>query len=204
MSRQDFGRFRNRGANNGRIAIGNTEPEDPVINDIWVNPEIVFQYLQKSSNQDIASTTTMQNITGLVTTLGAGGTYKVEASLFVTGNAATDISIDWDYVCATTPSHRECHGMSTASTSAVNCSMRDSSHYLATDVDYGLSGSTGMIINESFIITTTNATGSVQIRAAQVASSATAITILAASYMTITPLVSNIKYYTGNVWASLL
>jgi len=203
MAKNDFGRFRNRGANNGRFTIGNTQPEDPVINDIWVNPDIVTQYIQKTTSQGFV-TTTIANVVGLGAVLGAGGTYKVDVCLFVQGPTATDIKVDWDYVCDATSSYRGVQGPAVGVTDVTDTNVTISGHNLGTDKSYGIEASANGVIRETFIVTTAAATGSVQCRAAQVNTTATRVTISSNSYIIVAPLVSNIKYYNGIAWTALL
>jgi hypothetical protein len=208
MAKKDFGRFRIRGAPNGRIYVTAFSPADPVKGDIWLYPDAGSSkyFIKKQASESVASSTALQNDDDFVYNFVEPGTYEVKVSLAVAGAAAADIKIAWVASAgATQVTTRRCLGPALAVSNPDSTSMRDTQHSLTTEVSYGTTEtSVGYgIVEEKFLISTA-ATGTLQMRWAQRVSSATATVVASNSYMTIERLkdinVASIKNFDGSTW----
>ncbi len=208
MAKKDLGRFRIRGAPNGRIYVTAFNPADPVKGDLWIYPEAGTgkYYIKKQATESIASSTALQNDNDFVYNFVEPGTYEVSVSLAVAGAPAADIKIDWVASAgATQVTTRRCYGPAVGTTTPADTNLRLTNHSLTTVVTYGTTETTVGYggIEEKFLISTA-ATGTLQMRWAQNASSATATVIASNSYMTIERLkdinVAAIKNHDGTTW----
>lgn len=208
MAKRDYGRFNYRGVPNARITVGTATPLEARRNDIWVYPGAGTgkYYIKKASSETVTSSTTLQNDDDIVFNLPEPGTYSIKALLTAAGATNGDIKIDWVASSgATQLTTRRCLGPAVGASDSTSASMRCSAHNLTTAVSYGTNESTVSVILEEFLVTT-SATGTVQMRWAQNASSATATTLSNNSYATIEQLkgalTAGISYYTGSAWAA--
>jgi hypothetical protein len=203
MAKNDFGRFRNRGSNNGRYTIGTTQPEDPVINDIWVNPEIITLYSKKSADQG-TTTTAYANITDLSAIFPADSLYKVTIRLYVTG-PTTDFKTTISSAGLTLVSYLGSCGPGISITSVTDCTVRRQGSTLSAGLAFGCDGSNISYIDQDCLVSTAvGITGSMQVTFGQYTSTTSRTTVTANSYLLAKPITSNIKYYNGSAWAALL
>jgi hypothetical protein len=153
----------------------------------------------KSVTQSVTSSTTLVNDTELTLSLPAGGTYLVKVCLIVGGAQAGDFKCAYTTTGTLTLSGaRTCTGPSQNTTDAsgtaaaavtVGVNQQRGGFTLATVLSYGTDGGLNCLVEESFILTTTTAS-TVTLQWAQLASSATATTVAAGSYMIAQPLVT--------------
>ena len=150
-------------------------------------------YVDKTAGETVTSSTTMQDDNHLFHDFAAsteGHTYRVQAALHVTGAAAGDIKVDWSTTgTIVTAKKRQCRGpdTGTADVTASAAYRTSGGHALADDITYGCDGTNTSAITEEFVVAIT-AAGRLQMRWAQNASSGTATTVTADSYLIITPI----------------
>jgi hypothetical protein len=140
----------------------------------------------KSANESVTSSTTLQNDDHLSASIGATGTYTFDVFLLVnSGDSAADLKVGFSFPTGT------CHfggtgghiGAYTTGTSGVGEYFAIASATSGTSfLGYGVSSTavTWVRLTGTFIAT---ATGTLRVMWAQVASSATATTLLAGSWM---------------------
>lgn len=207
MSKKDLGREKNRGCSNPRIFYTDgEEPLNPIKGDIWIN-ELAnsLQYVKKSANESVTSSTTQQNDDHITFDFPTEGIYEITFFAAATGSSAGDIKIDWIVSGgASQESTRNCQGPSITSGDVTDTSMRSSRHNLTTDVTYGIAAGATAVISESFLVSVTSAGGSIQMRWAQRVSSATATTLSTNTYAICRQLSGNknMMYYNGFSWVA--
>lgn len=208
MAKKDFGRFRARGVPNPAMFITTATPVNPIRKDLHVYPGAGGKfYIKKTSDEGVASSTTMQNDDDFYIYFAYPGTYEINANILANGDTSGDIKIDWvegggiNLIVG-----RRCVGPAASSTSNSDTTVRRSSHSLATDVTYGLNASYS-VIDEKFIVSTAS-TGTLQMRWAQNASSGTRTTVSSHSYVTVEKLKTDhipaVSTYDGSAWDILV
>lgn len=154
---------------------------------------IIPIYVDKTAGKSMTSDTTIANDNHLFYDFAAsrvGHTYRVQAVLAVTGAAAGDIKVDWTTTgTIVTAKARQCRGpdVGTADVTASAAYRTSGGHALADDITYGCDGTNTSAITEEFVVGIT-AAGRLQMRWAQNASSGTATTVTADSFLLITPI----------------
>jgi len=144
--------------------------------------QLAVDFVRKTADESVTSSTVLQNDDHLLATIGATGTYVFEVVIFVTSaaNAAGDISLD-----VTGPAGTLSYGVSglditlaSGNTGTVNT--------LATSglVNIGASTTATMFLIKGVLVAT--ATGTLQFRWAQQTSNANATTVKANSHLTVT------------------
>lgn len=202
MGRQDLGRGTNRGCNNGRWFMTIYEPEEPKQNDVWFDMNfMILKYydganwtpffgtgqmlVKKSSDEGIASTTTLQDDNDLfVANLESNSIYSIKTFIAAYGTTAADIKIAWSLGgSAALYGGRHALGPAASSTNNLDTNMVSGIRSIGASNPYGIEPSIFSSIQENFMIQTTGSTGSIQLRWAQNASSATRTTVTDASYI---------------------
>ena len=188
------------GSINNRRTISSIEPILPKNRDQWidtsVNPAVEYYYdtatttwilissitqaltlIIKDSNEQVTSSTAVQNDNDIIFSLQANSIYEIEfhGSAYST-SATPDIKLKWVVTGgASALTARVCMGLGTTETDHTNGVMRCSRHTIATEVPYGVvAGATSCEIFEKFIVSTSTA-GTLTLQWAQNTSNATAV-----------------------------
>lgn len=141
----------------------------------------------KASDETVTSSTTMQDDNELFVTLPVG-LWRVEAMLIFTGATGGDFKCTWSFAGTAAGSQgRMMLGPATATTSAVDTSMRAANTTSGGTAIYGVDGTFASAAREDLIWNVT-ASGVLTLQWAQQASSGTATTLLAGSRLYITKL----------------
>lgn len=152
------------------------------------------QFFKKASAQSITSSTAVVDDADLQVTL-VPGTFRIEAFLHASGPAAGDVKTTWTFAGTASDSSRSCFGpginttnveaaVTAANTVGVN---RSSTHFITTEVSYGLDGTNTSAIHEDLYLVVT-AGGLLKMRWAQNTSNGTASTLSVASRLYVTRL----------------
>jgi hypothetical protein len=95
--KDDLGRSKNRGCNNGRIFVSTKMPQYEINKDMWINPNALDTlYVRKTADTSRASTTTITDDPHLSITLPANGVFHISLFLTIIGAQAGDITVDFD------------------------------------------------------------------------------------------------------------
>jgi hypothetical protein len=147
--------------------------------------KVSLDYVLKTADESVASSTTLQNDNHLAYTVGATGTYVFDLWLYCTSaaNAAGDIKFGFTFPTGT------CHFSANGPDSALASGTVQSTQWQAitsatsgtSALGFGASTSTNALEIRGILIAT--ATGTLQLQWAQLASNASASTILAGSHM---------------------
>lgn len=147
------------------------------------------RYVKKTADESVTSSTTLQNDDALVVSLAANAEYELTLYLAVNGSAAGDVKTAWSMPASTTGQRFEFGPDTSSATSSAGTAVRASclTDGFATEINYG-TFATGQqsFIMEVLYITTAGTSGNAQLQWAQNASSATATTVEAGSYLKIT------------------
>jgi hypothetical protein len=138
----------------------------------------------KTANETVTSSTTLQNDDALTVTLDANSIYRVYMVLLMAGVTAGEIKTSWTAPAGAT-GFKNCMGPGSDSTSrdGVAATMRYGTHTFTTAVNYGLNDAANFVhaVEQGIVTTTTG--GTFVLQWAQQASSATASTIAAGSFL---------------------
>lgn len=144
-------------------------------------------FVRKTADESVTSSVTLQNDDHLLYSIGATGTYVFELVLFgvSAANAAGDLIVGFSFPAGTL--HFSGHGLDDTLASGNTGTPRMTGILTATSgattATFGLSTTTTSIVLRGILIAT--ATGTLQFMWAQFASSASASTLKAGSYMTV-------------------
>lgn len=160
----------------------------------WTTSEVVtaakmrqvsVDFVRKTADESVTSSTTLQNDDHLAYTVGATGTYAVDVYLFAVSaaNAAGDINVGFSFPTGTM--HWGGSGLDVTLASSVDGTMSAGAHLSATSGTsahgFGLSTATTLLVVHGLLIAT--ATGTLQFMWCQNSSNANASTVKAGSYM---------------------
>lgn len=138
----------------------------------------------KQATESVTSSTTLQDDDELVVPVVANATYSITFYIAAVGATAGDINTEYSVPSGTT-GFKWCIGPAVSATDRENTSMVSAVHGFTTDRSYGVVSTTlGVAIVESLQVVTGSTAGNVVFRWAQNASSATATSVLAGSYVT--------------------
>lgn len=143
--------------------------------------------IQKTADETVTSSTTLQNDDELFFTVAANGVYVADLYLFAYQGAAAstaiDINGDWS-IPSGTIGWKWCFGPTVGMTDRENTAGVFALHGLATDRAYGLdSSSRGIAAHEHLMFTVGSTAGTVQYRWAQNTSNANGTTVGALSHL---------------------
>jgi len=210
--KDDLGRSKNRGCNNGRIFVSTKIPQYQINKDMWINPNALDTlYVKKSSDTSRASTIILTDDPHLSITLPSSGIFSIDAYLLVTGNSSGDINTQWSLSGVSVLSARSpCMGMSIASTDGLNCSLNTFASSVGSQNAFGTYSTT--YPNSIFVhllVESNSSGGSVTLKWAQASSHATPTVLESDSYMIIRQLagsVSLLKWYseTDDEWKFMI
>lgn len=146
-------------------------------------------YVIKQADQSVTSSTTLVNDSELVLALSAGRTYLVRCGLLVGGATAGDFKTAWvNTGTITLIGTRVAQGPGVSTSAVGDTTARESAHTaLTTALAYGTDSTVQSGIVEEMIVSCTVA-GNLQLQWAQNASSATATTVAAKSWLIATPI----------------
>lgn len=145
-------------------------------------------YVHKTADESVISSTTVQNDNHLLVSVAANAEYEIVTQLGVTGSAAGDIKTRWTIPSGAT-TQRFCRGPDTSSTGStaattIRCVALTNGH--ATEINYGLFSTSDLSwIEERMYVVVAGTAGVVQLQWAQNASTATNTTVKAGSYITV-------------------
>lgn len=146
------------------------------------------RFVKKTVDEGVTSSTTIQNDDALVVSLAANAEYELTCWVAANGSASGDIKMAWSLPAGVT-GQRYCLGPDTSSaTSTAATTMRASclTDSFTTEINYGVFATNQQsLILETLYITTAGTAGNAQLQWAQNASSATATTVEAGSYIRI-------------------
>lgn len=151
------------------------------------NLEALNGYVQKTADEPITSSTTLQNDNELLKTIPQAGTYVFDLYVFAASaaNAAGDISMGFSFPTGTL--HFSARGLDVALPSGTTADADTRANLSATSgttsTNRGLSTADNMIWIHGVLIAT--ASGTLQFMWAQATSSASASTVKSGSHMTI-------------------
>lgn len=144
----------------------------------------LVQFIKKTANQSLASSTTLFDDFDLQVQL-VPGQYRVEAFLHATGaNSGGDIKIAWSYSGTVITGNRVARGIAVAATDNTAAASRSTGHFLTTAVSYGLESDTTAVTED--ILLRVSTPGTLTLRWAQDTADATVTTVSAASRLYIT------------------
>ena len=138
------------------------------------------QYVVKSANQPIASSTTYQTDSELVTPTLAIGTWHVELSMIAT--SATPVKVKWVNTGTMANNRRVSGAGSSVTDNADNSTGKWAVSGFGTDVVYGYRAATAQFHIEEWAMLNVTVAGTITVNWGQNASSGTNTTILAYSY----------------------
>lgn len=149
---------------------------------------LVPQRVIKSTNQTVTSSTTLVNDSELFLDLVAGHTYRISLNVIGGGATAGDIKIGWTTSgTMSMVGTRLCTGPGVSTATTADTTARVSAFgTLTTAFAYGTDSTLQSGINEEFLLTVT-ANGRLTMQWAQNASSGTASTVGAGSWLMATP-----------------
>ena len=139
----------------------------------------------KTANETVTSSTTLQNDDHLTVTLDANSVYRIYMVLLLGGVTAGEIKTSWT-VPASATGYKSCMGPGSDSTSrdaGATTTMRYGTHNFTTTINYGVNDAANFVhtIEQGVVTTTTG--GTFVLQWAQQASSGTASTIAAGSFL---------------------
>jgi len=139
----------------------------------------------KTANETVTSSTTLQNDDALTLTLDANSVYRIYMCLLMAGVTAGEIKTSWT-VPASATGFKNCMGPGSDSTSrdaGATTTMRYGVHTFTTTVNYGMNDAANFVhaVEQGLVTTTTG--GTFVLQWAQQASSGTASTIAAGSFL---------------------
>ncbi|MER7814089.1 hypothetical protein [Streptomyces sp. NPDC096153] len=142
----------------------------------------------KPSDEPLTSSTSMQNDNHLLASLAANALYVLTARLAVTGSATGDFKMAWTLPSGATAPARFSRGPSVSTTGSTADSTLTRLSFLAgshaVQVNYGVfNTSDPTFVEEVLYIDTAATAGTAQLTWAQNASSATATTVVAGSFI---------------------
>lgn len=142
----------------------------------------------KTADEPVTSSTTLQNDNHLLVSVAANAEYEIIVRLAVNGGASGDFKMAWTVPSGTTGQRFSSGPAVSSATSTADTTVRASglTDSFTTEINYGVF-STGQqsFIEEILYVVTAGTAGTVQLQWAQNASSATATTVEAGSYMTV-------------------
>lgn len=138
----------------------------------------------KTANETVTSSTVLQNDDALTLTLDANSVYRVYMVLLIAGVTAGEIKTSWT-VPASATGFKNCMGPGSDSTArdGVAATMRYGVHAFTATVNYGVNDAANFVhaVEQGVVTTTTG--GTFVLQWAQQASSGTASTIAAGSFL---------------------
>lgn len=146
---------------------------------------------QKSGSESVTSSIVLQDDDDFSFTLEADKVYRIEVFLSASGATGGDLRLAWALGGgAAQLNGRACvgPGASTTTTADSGAVRVSAAHGLTTDLQYGLAAGANANVQETFLVETTTAgtPGTLTMRWAQWASSGTATTLTASSFIIIT------------------
>jgi hypothetical protein len=154
----------------------------------------MLSWLKKAANETVTSNATLQDDEHLTTTL-VPGTFRVELFAHGSGGSTGDIKLAWAFAGTATESSRTCFGpgVNTTNTEATAGAAttvgvtRASTHFITTEVSYGLDGTNNSGIHEDLFLVVTSG-GILKLQWSQNVSNGTGATLSSASRMYVTRL----------------
>lgn len=149
------------------------------------------RYVHKSASESRTNTTTLANDTDMTIALAAGKTYEVRLEAVVTGAAAGDFKCAWAVTGGVAQKTGRrilgLHVSATDATNSANVQVRGAPG-LTTSIPYGVDGSAGTYVHETFLVetTTSGTSGTLVLQWAQNTLNATATILNGATYMVVT------------------
>lgn len=144
--------------------------------------EVPDPFVQKSSTDNITSSTTLISDSQLILSLTTG-LWRVVANIGVAGPAAGDIKLAWLFGGgAAQASTRQCRGPATNNAGSDTTSMRMSQHNWTTAIAYGCDGSLTSAVEEIGMVLVTGSSGTMTLQFAQNTSNASATSVTSNSY----------------------
>jgi len=146
-----------------------------------------FQYIQKTSDEQRISTTTISDDNDLKARLAPFGIYRVTVRLnFTAGTTAPDFKGAWSTTGDITAlTYKSMLGASASTTDTANTLMRSSAFAINAEANYGADGTDISQAYEEFIVSTDDTGGVLQFQWAQNSSVAASTTLREESYMII-------------------
>lgn len=170
-----------------RSAANTLRTGDNLIVDLNLTVSGIGQRLRanKTANETVTSSTTLQNDDALTVTLDANSVYRIYILLLMAGVTAGEVKTSWT-VPASATGFKCCMGPGSDSTSrdaGATTTMRYGVHTFTTTVNYGMNDAANFVhaVEQGTVTTTTG--GTFVLQWAQQASSGTASTIAAGSYL---------------------
>lgn len=164
-------------------ALMNQEIRDQ-FNDVIADLDTVH----KTADESVTSSTTLQNDNHLLVSVLANSEYEIIVRMAVNGGASGDVKMAWTVPSGTTGQRFSSGPAVSSATSTADTTVRASglTDSFTTEINYGVF-STGQqsFIEETLYVVTAGTAGTVQLQWAQNASSATATTVEAGSYITV-------------------
>lgn len=144
--------------------------------------------VQKTADESVTSSTTLQNDNHLLVSVLTSAQYEIIVRLAVNGGASGDFKMAWTMPAGVTGQRFSAGPAVSSATSTADTTVRASglTSSFTTEINYGVF-STGQLsfIEETLYVVTAGTAGTVQLQWAQNASSATATTVVAGSYITV-------------------
>jgi hypothetical protein len=152
----------------------------------WGN-SVRIRHLKKAATESVTSSVTLQDDNDFVLTLSANTVYRVTLSVATTGATGGDLRAAWAVTgTVTSPTGRFVVGPESGTTSSASTLVRSTGALtLTTNIVYGTDGSSNTGVREEFIADAGVSGGTLKFQWAQGASSATATTVLANSFLTL-------------------
>lgn len=145
-------------------------------------------YVHKTADESVASSTTLQNDNHLLVSVLANSEYEIIVRIAVNGAASSDFKMAWTLPAGCTGQRFSSGPAVSSATSTADTTTRASglTNSFGTEINYGVF-STGQLsfVEEILYVVTSGTAGTVQMRWAQNASSATATTVVAGSYIVV-------------------
>jgi hypothetical protein len=138
-------------------------------------------FISKSATETVTSSSTYQNDDDFIVALGVG-TWRVQLFAHVSGAAAADIKVRWNFSGSVSATGRACIGPQSGTTDATVTTMRAAGHGFASDIVYGLDGTNTTIVHEDVFLTVT-APGTLTLQWAQNTGNATGTAMSTSSRM---------------------
>jgi hypothetical protein len=145
--------------------------------------------VEKTADEPVTSSTTLQNDNDLVVSVVANAKYEIVLYAAINGAASGDVKLAWTVPASATGQRYSTGPAVSSATSTADTTVRASSvtDSFTTEINYGVfSVGQQSFIQETLYITTAGTAGNVQLQWAQNASSGTATTVEAGSYMKVT------------------
>lgn len=145
-------------------------------------------YVHKTADESVTSSTTIQNDNHLLVSVAANTEYEIIVRLAVNGSAAADFKMAWTMPAGCTGQRFSRGPAVSSATSTADTTTRASglTDNFTTEINYGVF-STGQLsfVEEILYVVTAGTAGVVQLKWAQNASSGTATTVVAGSYIVV-------------------